>query len=461
MKIFNRHTFRLLAALVLSAGFGLIGSGCRRDASLVDRQQLDGNNIVFCAEVGSHHPQTMLTPSDGLSGGLFENDDTVGLFLYDQGLGGSYSYLNTPYLASDESGQVVFSPLSADVYYKTYNLHNIYAYFPYSVRNGDASALGVSVSLDQSSDSAYIGSDFLSSRVADIVAQQISPLAPELKLNFDHRMSSIVVKVVNADGSALVPTPVITIANTGTQTTLDITGSTPLYTFLGQYSPIVMQQLSGYSNINLLGQLCFRAIAVPQGLSIGKALIKVKIGSGAAARLYEYVPQLGDAIVTAGGFVASAEHVFELRIRGTELIVQGGDISAWGEGSRSVTEINGEGKSAARMNFRITGDSPGVGRSVMERVYSARLTIDGKVRSTSRLVYNSLVAPSSLACYYYQDSDWGYDLTRVLLLDIDGRTVLDCVVGGDPLRIVGNPTDVNYSTVIGSIDALTGVLTGI
>lgn len=462
MKIVNKYTLRLLATAALVVGFAFAGVSCRRSVTVVGNEQ---RNIVFSAQIGAQQGiDSKLTPSDITNGGKFEVDDSVGIYLFDQKAGAvdaGYSYINTPYVAALDNERVVFGPVDGQgsVYYKTYYLHNLYAYYPYSAVNDSpatAKVMSVSVKTDQTQAKDYVLSDFLTCRLLNIKPQQIDPAAPELVMSFAHQFSSVVVKVRNGDNSAIKPTPVVSIVNMATDATADITQVTPAYSALKNPVPVVMQQNVAYTNVNFPNQRCYKGIIIPQQFTEGKSMIKVKVGTGTTARVYEYAPTTTDPIFAAGGFVQGKEHVLDFVISGTELLVQGGEIVEWGTGSKSVSEINGGGQSASKMIFEIANDNGGAETKIAS-FKSAVITIDGKERTTIKLEYNALVVPSIVTCNYYQGNDWGYDFEKIVFKDANGLVLMTCTPLS-PIRIKGNPLNDNYATVIAVVDAQSGTI---
>lgn len=461
MKIRSNYISKLLTGVLLLSGLSMAMSGCSRSLTLIPEGQNPSVTILASVEKSA---QTKLTPSDLTNGGVFQAGDEVGLYLFDQrgGIGsqGVYSYLNTKYVAREVAGNVLFEPVAGEgsVFYHTYYLHNVYAYYPFDERNNSlvsADFIKASVALDQSTVNNYAKSDFLTCRLGDVKPQQIDPAAPELTMSFSHQFTSVVVKVRNADDSPLFPLPVVSIVNTKTQVEANIASTTLTFSNLTVPAPVVIQQKAGYSNVNHPTQLCYFGIVVPQGFSAGKSIVKIKLGTGTTARVYEYAPKSSDPILTAGGFIQGREHVFDFVISGTELVVQGGEVGDWGVGTKSVTEISGEGRTAAKMIFDVI-NATGEALTKMHNIQSAQINIDGVVRNTVNAVFDE--ATMKITCRYYQEDAWGYDVSRVNFKAGDGSSLMDCVPV-TPMRIKGNPIDKNYATVIATIDATTGEIT--
>lgn len=147
------------------------------------------------------------------------------------------------------------------------------------------------------------------------------------------------------------------------------------------------------------------------------------------------------------------EHVLDFVISGTELLVQGGQIVDWGVGSRDVTEIDGGGKSAAKMIFEVINPT-----SDVSLFKSADITIDGKVRTTTTFNYDAAAVPATISCSYYQGDDWGQYFEKIVFKDAAGAIKMTCTPTAR-IRIKGNPLNSTYNIVIGVIDAQTGAVT--
>lgn len=404
------------------------------------------------ASLQSAKSQSRVTQSTTSVAGVFEKDDKIGLFVQDQN-SNAYSYANQEYTADDNA---VFKPaVGVDVFYKTYYLHNIYAYSPYRSGASDPGALGVDIKTDQSTTKDYMSCDFLTTRTTDIKPQQINPDAPELPMAFDHQMTSCVVKVRNADGSAIVPTPIVRIENTQISSTINLTTPTP--TITPSTAPIpkdTKNRVTMHYNAGAkVGEtLLYEAIILPQNVLVGENLINVQIGDGVSlsTRNFYYKPKASDQFVVDGGFNQGKEHIFTLTINGTQLSVQGGEIAPWGTGITLSQTISGGGVVTCKMYVEVTGNA----HASLAAAASAELTIDGAVY-TAEAMYDQAAQKLTLS---YKVPDWQENLEVLKIKNSAGVEILS-VGAFTPIKIKGNPTDPTYATVLATLNADTGLVT--
>lgn len=446
----------ILIGIALTGAIVLVLAGCSKQGEFIPTADTMPH-VRFEASVSStsssQAPKSRLTQSssDALGAGVFEVQDKVGLFLYDQN-SASYSFTNELYTADEN---VKFVP-SQEVYYKSYYLHNIYAYFPHSITSANAAAIPVSIKADQTNPVDYMACDFLSTHLKDIKPQQINPNAAELSMKFNHQMTSLVVTIKNADGSPIRPIPAISVVNTKTTATLDITQATPSITLEGTIDPVLrnairMRQNDSKTVVNGANEtLFYEAIVMPQAITVGKPLIFIQIGTGKTARTFEYKPASGDPILTAG-LAQGMEHIFELTLSGTDLNTQGGEIVDWGTGTALSQTISGGGIVTSKMRFELTGEPSSVA-ALGAKVQSASINIDGTQ-------YNAEVSfdGTSTLTLSYKVPDWQFDMEYIKLLDAEGNSAIT-IPAFDKIRITGNPTDAAYTKVIASIDAQSGVV---
>ncbi|MEG2727637.1 MAG: fimbrillin family protein [Mucinivorans sp.] len=386
---------------------------------------------------GKGQVTSRITPSTTVVAGKFQEADKVGLFLYDHTTA-AYSYNNELYTAD---AMVKFAP-AAPVFYKTYYTHSLSAYFPYNAAATTPTAIPQEIKVDQTALADFMACDFLTSRTANIKPQQIKPDDPELAMTFAHQMTNIVVKIKNGDNSPLIIKPVIKIINTKTNATIDITATKAAITLTGEAKDVIMRE----NEANKVGQtLFYEAIVLPQALVADQVLILVTIGSGESARIFEYKPATGAAIITAGGLVQGAEHQFNLTIDGTKLHVQGGEIQPWGTGAGVSQTINANGVVTSKMYIAVTNAT-----AEYRAITKATLTIDG-LTLAAEVSYQA-----DKLVLIYKIPDWGYYLEGITLT---GAAVQPQLTSSNKIRIKGNPTNPNYATTIATIDATTGIVT--
>lgn len=404
------------------------------------------------ASLQSAKSQSRVTQSTTTVAGVFESGDKIGLFLQDQN-SNAYSYVNQEYTADENA---VFKPtVGVDVFYKTYYLHNIYAYSPYRAAASDPAALKADIKTDQSTTKDYMSCDFLTTRTTDIKPQQINPDAPELPMAFDHQMTSCVVKVRNADGSAIVPTPIVRIENTQISSTINLTSPTPTITLSSNPIPKdTKNRVTMHYNASAkVGEtLLYEAIVLPQNVLVGENLINVQIGDGVSlsTRNFYYKPKATDQFVIDGGFNQGKEHIFTLTINGTQLSVQGGEIAPWGTGITLSQTISGGGVVTCKMYVEVTGNA----HTSLAAAASAELTIDGAVY-TAEALYDQATQKLTLS---YKVPDWQENLEVLKIKNSAGVEIISVGVF-TPIKIKGNPTDPAYATVLATLNADTGVVT--
>lgn len=402
---------------------------------------------------------TRLTPAHGDQIAAFEPTDEVGIFIYDQP-NAKFIHSNVKYTAD----AVLNFSTSPAIYYGSYGLHNAYAYYPYRAAVTDVTAIPLAVSLDQTAAGVYAKNDFLCDTVMHIKPQQITPTAPEIPMEFAHQMTSIVVKIRNADNSLLPEMPVIKIENTYTKSTFNaatqahtgLTITAPLKN--GRIADSVIMRRNPAGDEPATNTVCYDAIVMPQAVTAGTPLIFIQIGVGTTARTYEYTPAVNGPDLPRG-LVQGAEHIFSLAIAGSELKVQGGEIMPWGKGTTVDGAIGGGGVSLARMIFELKTES-GENEDAVAKITAASLMIDGATRDAAVTYIPSAdggVTPSRLLCRYDQGFDWGYYLRSFTFKDKDGNEILkNTAIALSPLRLVGNYIALTYNTPIATIKTSSG-----
>lgn len=413
------------------------------------------NNVIDNASGVS----TRVTPAHGTTIAAFEAGDEVGIFMLDE-KASKYVHKNVKYTAD---ANVKFATNPA-IYYASYDYHQIFAYYPYADTVVDVTAVPVAIALNQTVAGAYAKSDFLSDTVMKVHPQQINPAAPEIPMQFDHRMTSIVVKIRNSDNSELVELPVVKVENLYTRALFNVasqaitsrTTTKPLTEGRIVDSVVMRRNIAGDDPST--NTICYEVIVLPQAVSYGKPIIFIQIGKGSDARTYQYTPAVNGPDLPSG-LVQGAEHIFNLIIAGTELTVQGGEIVPWGTGVTIEGNIGGGGVSLGKMIFELKTDA-GVMEDEVAKITKAQLTIDGIVREADvEYIVGKSGAKSRLRCLFNQGTDWGYDLQKFTMKDTHGTVILEnTAILTNPLPLKGNYISETFNTPIATIDTFTGAV---
>ena len=466
----TKHYTALLLAVAAMSATAL--TGCKR---IQDEQPTPEGSLPAVAIAptlaqsdasGKAGAVSRLTPSTSSAAGAFEPNDKVGLFLYDENAA-AFSTSNMCYTAD---ATLVFVP-TTKVYYKTYYQHGLYAYYPYNASVSNAKALTFALQKDQTTAANRIKCDFLSSGTTNIKPQQIDPNAPEIPMAFYHQMTSIVVRVKNGDGSALsddlTAKPVkVWGVQRSTNAELDLTVFTKDATT--GYEAVKFNSRTkdpvrannrvflGHNATKDVGTtMYFEGILIPEAVVATDTLFKVQIGTDGAAdtRVFAYIPKAGDPIVTSG-LAQGKEHIFDLTIKGTQLLVQGGEIVDWGTGTTTSQTINGGGVTSTRLIFELTGESA---EPQTDQITKCKLYLDG-TEYAGEATYTAASGPNKarITCSINTGFSFPYWFTQAVFLDAANNTVWNTtIVGANVIRIKGNPLDPAYNTTLAVIDVAT------
>lgn len=467
------HKIGLMAATVCL----VVGSvGCkqtRHEGQVPD--MIEGSLPVAIAPTLAAHSGTIgavsrLTPSTTTAAGVFEPNDQVGLFLQDEH-DASFSTINMCYTAD---ASLVFVP-ATKVYYKTYYQHGIYAYFPYNAVASNAQKIAWTLKQDQTNAADRIACDFLSSSNPNIKPQQIDPNAPEVPMTFYHQMTNVVVRVKNGDGSPLstdlTSNPVkVFLVERSSGAEIDLTSFTKETGSAYQACAIsnrTKNTINRLANRIFLGHnepqdvgatMFFEGIAIPETVVAADTLIKIQIGKDGdpATRVFAYIPQADDPIVTSG-LTQGKEHIFDLTIQRTQLLVQGGEITDWGTGSTISTNINGGGVTSSRLIFELINENTVPNT---DQIAKCTLFLDG-AEYAGEVTYTPVGADKArLTCSINTGSSFPYWFSQAVFSNAAGTEIWRTkVVSSGVVRIKGNPLDPTYATVLGLIDVATKEVT--
>ena len=247
-----RHILHSAAALVL-----LAFAGCQQDAG--QTEPADGNVMTFNV---THPYQTRATTT------AFETDDEIGLYVCQDGLplevGGNY--VNNAPLAFDGSRWTPASPI-----YWNEGTYNVYGYYPYTPGFTSVDEMPFSVATDQSGTATPAGemdgyeqSDFLWAG-----AQGVAAGGGDVSLQFGHRMSRMLIKLVKGEdyeGDELPDDAEVYIHNTVTSATIDLSVGIVTRNPYGTAHTIRAKSLGNHQ---------YAAIVVPQRLDNRQPLVEV------------------------------------------------------------------------------------------------------------------------------------------------------------------------------------------
>ncbi len=465
MKVKTKIVSKIAALGTLAAAMMMTVS-CERISVEPDTSTLKGA-IEFTASIENSKDgsaSSKLTPSTSDKAGAFEAGDAVGFYLLDQGTN-TLTYRNVRYEAFEilTAGQLSLqfqaTGITTSPYYQSFNLHTLSSYYPYDITDNSyySNAFKFSVKTDQSLTEDLVASDFMVANHFDVKPQQSSDAASEgpLEMKFYHQMTNVIVKLRNVDDVAFDGIVTMSVENTNTSVVADITNKAGV--ILSGHSnvqSVTLQSLGSYKADNYENQVYFRGVVVPQEMQLGKTLIKIKLGTGLTARVFEYKPKATDVIYSEGGLIQGKEHVFDFVISGTQMELAGGKINPWGTTEAINQTLDGGGRQLLKMNLKINQTNfDATAKSKLQSITSALITIDNNVYKSERVAYNELtVSTPMLEVYYYQDDNWGYAFKKVYFQNVNQEEVMTLLPQGiESLRIPGNPASGGYSLAVGEI----------
>lgn len=459
--------------LVAAAGLLAVGNvGCKQTENPAPEvpDMIEGSLAVAIApsvDQKSSGAVSRLTPSTTTDAGVFETGDKVGLFVQDEHAT-TFSTINMCYTAD---ASLVFVP-TEKVYYKTYYQHGVYGYFPYNAAVNNAKQLTFAIKREQSDPLHRIACDFLTSSTPNIKPQQIDPNAPEIPMTFYHQMTNIVVRIKNGDGSALstdltaMPVKVFLVERS-TGVNLDLTAFTKDATTGYEACALSLRTKDNLNRLNnrvFLGHnaskdlgttMFFEGITIPEAVVALDTLIKVQIGPDGqdATRVFAYIPQAGDPIVAAG-LTQGKEHIFDLTIKGTQLLTQGGEITEWGTGSSVSQQINGGGTTSSRLIFELTNETSAPNT---DKITKCALYLDGR-EYLGEATYTAAAGADKarLTCSINAGFAFPYWFTQAIFYDATNTPIWQTnVIAPGVVRIKGNPLESTYNKVLGVVDVAT------
>lgn len=244
-----------------------------------DDQSFDPNEIRITTNVGGIEATTRAA-TDILSTNFSENVDNVNIYITEHAVSPTIFYGTSDLLtATAKSGNVL--ELSSKQYYpSTGNGVDVWGVYPTSIKRGNTT---FSVKTDQSNEEDYKASDFLfATGVTDH-----KKAAGEIKLQFEHQLSKVIVKLKNGNGVD---------ANDLTGAEVNIVNTKPEASFTGlsQTGPATISATGDVANIKIgtWSGSDIAAIIVPQTVSKGDALFKVNLTNGGN---YTYLIPNGDS----------------------------------------------------------------------------------------------------------------------------------------------------------------------
>ena len=286
-----------------------------------DDQSFDPNEIRITTNVGGIEATTRAA-ANILSTNFSENVDNVNIYITESTESPTIFYGTSGLLtATAKSGNVL--ELSSKQYYpSTGNGVDVWGVYPTSIVK-DATTF--SVKTDQSNETNYKASDFLfATGVTDHKKAD-----GEIKLQFEHQLSKVIVKLQAGNG-------VDPSALTGAEVKIVNTKPAASFTALSQTAPTISVDNTASVQDITIGTWSgsdIAAIIVPQTVSKGTALFKVKLTNGGN---YTYVIPNGES---DNNVIFSAKTVvtYTLTLTTAGIDVKS-EIKAWNTG----TPANGD-----------------------------------------------------------------------------------------------------------------------
>lgn len=233
-----------------------------------DDQSFDPNEIRITTNVGGIEATTRAA-ANILSTNFSENVDNVNIYITEHSDNPTIFYGTSDLLtATAKSGNVLeFS--SKQYYPSTGNGVDVWGVYPTSIKRGTTT---FSVKTNQSNEEDYKASDFLfATGVTDH-----KKAAGAIDLQFEHQLSKVIVKLKAGDG-------VDPSALTGAEVKIVNTKPTASFTALSQTAPTISVDNTASVQDITIGTWSgsdIAAIIVPQTVSKGDALFKVKLVNG-------------------------------------------------------------------------------------------------------------------------------------------------------------------------------------
>lgn len=245
-----------------------------------DDQSFDPNEIRITTNVGGIEATTRAA-TDILSTNFSENVDNVNIYITEHAVSPTIFYGTSDLLtATAKSGNVL--ELSSKQYYpSTGNGVDVWGVYPTSIKRGNTT---FSVKIDQSNEEDYKASDFLfAAGVTDHKKAN-----GEINLQFEHQLSKVIVRLQAGQGVD---------PNALTEADVKIVNTIPKASFsaLSQTAPTISVDNTASVQEITIGKWSgsdIAAIIVPQTVSKGTDLFKVKLANGGK---YTYVIPNGDS----------------------------------------------------------------------------------------------------------------------------------------------------------------------
>ncbi len=240
-------------------------------------------------------------------GNSWEQNDEIGVFMTTNG-GETFADLGKNVHHSTKQGDGVFAS-STPLYFPALSSVDLLAYYPHKITTTDAGVYLVDVATQ--ADQGAI--DLMTSSLSEVAK---SPTAVEME--FDHKLSNIVLNIVNGDGYA-------DIAAIGAISSVELSGSVTSASCdltsgdisLGSDKETIEFVVSQSST-----SITAEAIIIPQTLSGGSAILSVTTAAGGVHK-----------VALNGEFGVGTQYSYDLKLSLTELTINGVKINDWNKTS--------------------------------------------------------------------------------------------------------------------------------
>ncbi len=260
------------------------------------------------------------------SGTLWDSGDAIGVFMNLTDGGTAVGTANTKYITTGETATytsaifTVDSENYADLYYPTSANVDLLAYYPYVKSTDEYTFYATAYPVDVKDQTTQGDIDLM---VAKITNQAKTTSAVDLE--FDHKLSNIVLNVVNGDGYDK-------LEDIGTISSIELSGSVTTADFnltddtisLGSDSESISFVVSQSSS-----SISAEAIIIPQTLSGSSAILTVTTSTGAV-----------HSVALNGTFAIGTQYSYTLNLNLTELNISGATINDWNKVSGGELEAS-------------------------------------------------------------------------------------------------------------------------